>query len=251
MPISEIEQIFIAGDFRMAINALNGHLESLKREAAVYDSLIVFIEKLIRYIKETKSLEQVFSQIETNDSIIDSNHENALQIQLSERTILMSGERLNNVRIVRLPEMTVAAYRSESTTPEKDSHDVMSRFVLENQLQTRNGFRHFGFNNPCPSDGNPVYGYEIWVTVSDEFAIPSPLVKKQIPGGLYASIPTQLNEIGERWQQLTSWVKTNDMYDVDESLQWLEECVDFETFITAMGNDSVQQLDLLVPIKLK
>ena len=248
MPIAEIERIFIANDFGVAIDALNGHLENLKRDAAVYDALAVFINGLIRHIKRYQSLEQVFSYLDMCGSKADLNHENASQIQLSERTILMSEERLDNVRIVRLPAITVAAYRAESATPEEDCGRVHNKFVLENNLQKWSGFRHFGFNNPSPSEGNPIYGYELWVTIPDDFNVPAPLEKKKFNGGLYASISTQMNEIGERWKMLYNWCKNSDKYDVDFSFQWLEECsMDFETFIS--GKE--QQLDLLEPIKLR
>jgi predicted transcriptional regulator YdeE len=161
----------------------------------------------------------------------------------------MSANVLSDVRIVRLPAMTVAAYRAMSETPEKDCSEVMNKFVLNNSLQRKGCFRHFGFNNPSPSENNPVYGYEMWVAIPENFEIPEPLVKKQFDGGLYASIPTKMGEIGENWQKLYNWVKNNDKYEVDFSFQWLEESTDFETFISS--DESAQQLDLLEPIKLK
>lgn len=250
MPIADIEQVFIASDYSMAIDTLTIHCESLKQNAAVYSTLIAVIEKLIRHIREAQNLDQLFSFLETNDATIDSSLF-VSQYQLSERAIIMSNERLNNVRIVRVPKMTVASYCPMSEKPELDCHEVMTKFVKENGLHLKNGFRHFGFNNPCPSENTPIYGYEIWAAVPDDFEVPAPLAKKQFTGGLYASVSTQLNEIGERWQQLARWVESNDTYTVDETLQWLEECVDFDTFTANMGNDSVQQLDLLTPIKPK
>jgi hypothetical protein len=247
MSIADIERIFIANDFNTAIAALNGHLENLRRDAAVYDSLIIFIDKLVRHMKGYQSLEQVFSWLEIHNSPV-SEYDKASQIQLSERTVPMSEERLNNVRIVMLPAMTVASYRAESASPEEDCGKIHNKFVLDNNLHKRSGFRHFGFNNPSPKDGNPVYGYECWVTVPDDFDVPEPLVKKHFNGGLYASISTYMNEIGERWQMLYDWCKNSDKYDVDFSFQWLEECsMDFETFVS--GKE--QQLDLLEPIKLR
>jgi predicted transcriptional regulator YdeE len=163
----------------------------------------------------------------------------------------MSIEQLSNVRIVRLPAMTVASYCAESKNPEKDCHDLIGKFVLKHQLHKKIGFRHFGFNNPSPTEDNPVYGYEIWVTVPDDFDIPKPLSRKRIESTLYASIPTQLNEIGERWQNLAKWVENSDKYIMDSNFQWLEECIDFETFYSTFGNDDIQQLDLLEPIKVK
>ena len=160
-------------------------------------------------------------------------------------------KKLSNVRIVRLPAMTMAAYRAESATPEHDCAKVHDKFVLENNLHKRSGFRHFGFNNPSPGEGSPIYGYEMWVTIPDDFEVPAPLEKKQFGGGLYASVPTNMNEIGERWGQLYHWCENSNKYDVDFSHQWLEECMDFKAFISDEVDDSAKQLDLLHPIKEK
>lgn len=252
MPIATIEQVFMEENFSVAIDALTNHLENLKQEAAAYNSLIEVTEKLIRKIKGSQNLTQVFSYLETQNNVAKTDQKYAPQIQLSERGIIMSTEQLSNVRIVKLPAMTVASFRAESATPENDCSKVFNKFVLDNNLHKRNGYRFFGFNNPSPSEGNSIYGYEMWVTIPDDFKVPKPLVKKQFNGGLYASVSTQMNEIGERWKLLYDWCKNNEKYDVDFSFQWLEECsMDFETFISKKINDSDKQLDLLDPIKIK
>ena len=252
MPITDIERIFVSNDLDDAINILTSHLESLKQETVSYNSLAVLTERLVSYLQSQNSLEQVFAYLETTVESTFLEHENALQIMLSERNNPMSANQLNNVRIVRLPAILVASYRAESATPEDDCSKVFNKFVLENNLHKRDGYRFFGFNNPSPSEGNPVYGYEMWVTIPDDFAVPEPLEKKQFSGGLYASISTHMNEIGERWQLLYNWCKDNDKYDIDFSFQWLEECcMDFEVFISDNVSDSEKQLDLLVPIRVK
>ena len=129
---------------------------------------------------------------------------------------------------------------------------MFNPFVLENNLHKRNGYRNFGFNNPSPSEGTPVYGYEMWVTIPEDFDVPAPLTKKQFGGGLYASISTTMSEIGERWKLLYEWCKNSDKYDVDFSFQWLEECsMDFETFISEYVADGEKQLDLHELIRVK
>jgi DNA-binding transcriptional MerR regulator len=252
MPIADIEKVFLSTDFDVFFDTLKTHLENLKKNAAVYNSLIVSIEDLMQYLRKCHSLEPVFSYLETKNAVAESEHKNALKFQLSERGNIMSTETLKNVRIVRLPAMAIASYRAESETPENDCSKVFNKFVLENNLHKRDGFRNFGFNNPSPSDGSPIYGYEMWVTVPDDLNVPKPFVKKQFSGGLYASISTQMNEIGERWKLLYDWCKNNEQYDVDFSLQCLEECsMDFETFISEQVKDNDKQLDLLEPIKRK
>lgn len=249
MPISDIERVFVSDDYDVAIDALINHLQNLKGEVFVLDKLTLLIEKLIKHMRAEKSMTRILAYIENNSNSTFSEVEDALQILLSERDINMLANQLNDVRIIRIPGMTVASYRAESETPEKDCADVMNKFILKNSLNKKSGFRHFGFNNPCPTENSPVYGYEIWVAIPEDFEVPDPLVKKQYDGGLYASITTKMGEIGERWQQLHSWVTNSDKYGADFSFQWLEECIDFETFI--IGDESIQQLDLLEPINLK
>jgi len=256
MPIADIERIFIADDYGVAIDTLSNYLANLKHNTAVYHSLAAIVENLLKNIKKSRNIEEMFLHLETQKEIMDSKHELAPQIRLSEREIaveqLKTTEQLRNVRIVELPPMTVAAYCVESETPEVDCAKVFDQFVLENNLQNRSGYRSFGFHNPDPSEGSPVYGYELWVTISEDFNVPKPFVKKQFGGGLYASISAQLNEIGERWEALYEWSTQNPRYEGDFSLQWFEEQVmDYETFMSEQVPDSEKQLDLLLPIKLK
>lgn len=252
MPITEIEKIFISNSMNVAVMTLTNHLENLKQEIMVNNSLAWLTEKLIQNIKSQKNLDQVFMYLEQSIDNPFPEYKEALQILLSERNNAMSANQLDNVRIVKIPAMVVASYRAESTTPEDDCSRVFNKFVLEHNLHKRDGYRFFGFNSPNPSEGNPVYGYEMWVTIPEDFEVPKPLEKKQFKGGLYASISTNMNEIGERWQSLYRWGMNSDKYDVDFSHQWLEECcMDFETFISSDVSDGEKQLDLLEPIKEK
>jgi len=252
VPIADIERIFIADDFRIAIDALNSHLASLKQDALLYGALIALVEKLIAFVESSGSPEQIFSFLEAQGTIADLHHKTAPQIQPSERIILMSKEKLNNVRIVNLPAMTVAAYCAVSTTPEDDCSKVFDKFVLENNLHKRDGYRSFGFNNPDPTADDPVYGYEMWITIPEDLNVPAPLAKKQFSGGLFASISAQMNEISERWDALFHWSTQSEKYDGDFSVQWLEELtMDYETFISPQVPAGDKQLDILLPIKLK
>jgi len=270
MPIADIERIFVADSYSAAIDALTCYLASLKHNTAVYSSLAAVVENLLRNIKKSRDIEEMFLHLETQSEIIDSNHELAPrthrrasssacdqpQIQLSERITaveqIKNMEQLKNVRIVRLPGMTVASYCAESESPEKDCAKVFDKFVMENNLHKRSGYRSFGFNNPDPSEDSPVYGYELWVTIPEDFDLPEPFIKKQFSGGMYASISAQMNEIGERWESLYHWSTQSERYEGDCSLQWLEEQVmDNETFMSEQVPDSEKQLDLLLPIKPK
>jgi len=256
MPIADIERIFIADSYDVAIDTFTNYLAHLKHHTAVYHSLAAIIENLLGNIKKSQSIEAMFLHLETESAVIDFTHALPPQTKISERIIVMeqfkSTEPMKNVRIVEIPPMTVASYRAESETPETDCAKVFNKFVLENNLHKRSSYRCFGFNNPNPSEGSPVYGYELWITIPEDFDIPEPLIKKQFGGGLYASVSTQMNEIGERWKALHNWSTQNEKYEGDSSVQWLEETVmSYALFISEQTPDSEKQLDLLLPIKLK
>ena len=248
MPISEIERIFVANDVKIALDALATHLGSLKQDAITCGSLSYCVEKLIDSIKGAKKLEQIFPHMERINVITDSEQEDIPQIQLSERINLMKKESLDNVRLVKLPAMTVATYCVESASPEEDCAKIIDPFVRENKLDKRSGYRYFGFNNPDPKEGNSTYGYEIWVTIPEDFDVPTPFGKKQFEGGLYASISAKISEMESRWGLLFGWVKDNEKYEYDCSTQWLEELtMDLELFDAGVD----RQLDLLMPIRYK
>ena len=240
LPIAEIEQIFLSEDAATAVQALTAHAQHLRQESADLLDLAQLVEELRQQLTETPDLLQAFLPV------VAKSNKPRLKSFLSERIFAMP-KKLDNVRIVRLPAMTVAAYRAESATPENDCAAVHDKFVRDNNLHQRSGFRHFGFNNPNPSQGNPVYGYELWVTISDDFDVPAPLEKKQFDGGLYAAVATRMNEIGERWTLLYQWCANNEQYQPTDTHQWLEECLDFELF----NAGKLDQLDLLMPIKEK
>jgi DNA-binding transcriptional MerR regulator len=256
MPIADIEQIFIADSYDVAIDTLTGYLASLKHHTAVYNSLAVIVENLLKQIKKSQSMQDLFLHLETQCEAIAAKHESTPQTKLSERMVVVehvkSTGQLKNVRIVELPPMTVATYCVESETPELDCAKVFDKFVQENNLHKRSGYRYFGFNNPEPCEGSPIYGYELWVTIPESFDLPAPFVKKHFDGGMYASISAQMNEIGERWELLYTWSTGSERYEWASSHPWLEEQVmDFETFMSEQVPDSEKQLDLLLPIKIK
>jgi effector-binding domain-containing protein len=113
------------------------------------------------------------------------------------------------VLVVELEPMQVVAALGFGESPERDAWDLILRYAADNELPTWGGDnRFFGFNNPDPTPGSPNYGYEQWITVSDEPTISPPLEVKQFPGGRYARLRQHgLDGIGDAWRQLVSWVE--------------------------------------------
>ena len=259
LPIKSIQEIFESDELSFAMEILEEHLDQTRHEVKELQALSIVLEYIIKSIKKQKNIAEVLTAIDVSNNTAISEFINALQITLSERDNIMpensSYSKIGDVRIVKLPPMVFACYRAESTTPENDCAKIINKFIYDNLLHEKNGFRHFGFNNPDPRENNPIYGYEMWVVVPDNIVVPDPLYKKEFKGGLFAAIPTQMTIIGERWQQLWHWVHNNQKYEVDWNLdldrRYLEECMDFVTFFFSDIREEDKQLDLLAPIKPK
>lgn len=257
VPVQDIECIFKTYELNMAIKVLSSHLENTKHEADTLKALSTVLERLIMMIKSQQDLSTALKSIDTSENLIMTEFKSALQMSLSERKSKMgeknSYSQMGEVRIIRLPKMVLACYRTESETPEDDCGKVTNPIISNYALDEKVGFRHFGFNNPSPTETSPVYGYEVWFVVPEQFEIPPSLWRKEFGGGLFAAIPTKMSMIGERWRQLWQWTQNSDKYaldwDPDKDRFGLEECIDYKSFMSDDIDFNEKQLDLLIPIK--
>lgn len=164
--------------------------------------------------------------------------------------------KLRDVRIVYLPPATVASYQYEGDEPENKVHIVINDFVRSSNLaKIKPDMRQYGFNAPNPVDETNAHGYEMWVTIPDDFPVPAPLQKKKFEGGLYAAHMIELGAF-EEWGMLWQWAENHEKYTLDlkgggEIMHGLlEEQLNFINRIdvpVGKGQEGMQ-LDLLLPI---
>jgi DNA-binding transcriptional MerR regulator len=166
--------------------------------------------------------------------------------------------RLNDVRIVYLPPATVAASHYIGDNPEDNAGEVLNNFIKSTQLyKIKPDMRHYGFNHPNPTETNPVYGYEMWVTIPDDMEVPAPLVKKHFNGGLYAAHMIKFGNFHE-WAWLDEWVRNSDKYEAAPSPEGsevmfgcLEETLNYVNRVQTDAGLEDLQLDLMIPVKEK
>ena len=163
-----------------------------------------------------------------------------------------------NVRIVYLPPSDVAAYQYEGSDPEMHVNQVVDAFVLKSKLtQIKPDVRHYGFNAPNPTDETGAHGYEMWVTIPEDFPVPAPLVRKRFDGGLYAAHMIPFGAF-EEWGLLDHWMHNNEKYayrgdgDTRNMFGFLEEHLNYVNRVHLSDSESDgMQLDLLVPLQEK
>lgn len=164
-------------------------------------------------------------------------------------------EKYPEIKLLKeLPPMRVAYYCYLGEEPEYKAFEVVANWLRQSKLDyEKDKLRIFGYNNPSPtSPGQKEYGYEVCITIPDDFIVTDKIIKeKTLSGGMYAVCGVREGVVGESgcnisyaWQQLSKWLKDS-KYSLGEH-QWMEEHLHFnEEFEFVAG------IDLYMPIKLK
>lgn len=160
-----------------------------------------------------------------------------------------------DVRILSLPRLTVAAAHAICEQPEDAADALLTKFIRQTDLlHVKPDARVFGFNHPNPTEGNPVYGYEFQITIPPDLPVPAPLLRKEMPGGLYAAHAIKMGDFHE-WAALAGWAEQSPDWEIrwasdgteimsgslEEHLNYLQD--------RAAGRLQTGQLDLLLPIQ--
>jgi DNA-binding transcriptional MerR regulator/DNA gyrase inhibitor GyrI len=250
LPIKDIQRIFLSEETSVAVESLLRKLKQVENDIAELAGLKSIIQKFLVIIKgyENNSndalrlLQEKYDKLLQVGTTLDSQEFYEEGIKLN--TEIISNDYGMDVRLIQLKSMRVAYYCAESASPEMDAWSVMLKWVEEKELDKLTTTRFFGFNNPCPTEGSPVYGYEVWVTIPENIEVSGEIRIKQFDGGDYAVICSHLHNITERWHRLYKWVEDSG-YTMAEH-QWLEE-----TISPIKASSEKMQLDLYCPIMSK
>ncbi len=241
--MSEIFDVMSSRNPSRLVEALSKKLALLKKENRKIEGLRALIERFLASRgSETKNFERLLvllrNHVETPvvQGGLEEKEETAM---IDEKKELTDEE----VRIVKLLPAKVAWYRAESETPETDAWKVMLEWIKSKEFEKLPATRYFGFNNPDPTDGTSVYGYEVWVTVPDGTEPDETVGVKEFEGGLYAVIPTFLYDIGRRWSQLVGWVEKSG-HETGKA-----PCLEEHIFIDETRGTEKMQLDLYQPLE--
>lgn len=252
LPIKDIRSILASHDLQTAVSAFTRKLMLLKQEIVEMEQLKEALEALLMLMKEKGfNSSDGLALLEQNPLVLNLTGSDRLskhKIEKERSAVNSYGVKKltdSDVRIIELKPMRVAYFRAESPSPEMDAWNNMMRWAEDKGLTRLSTTRYFGFNNPGPTEGNPIYGYEVWVTAADNAEVPEGMEVKEFQGGLYAVTSTFLYEITERWRALAEWVDTSD-YRMG-SHQWLEENI---SPIDTWGTGKTQ-IDLYCPIEDK
>jgi DNA-binding transcriptional MerR regulator len=275
VPVKQIISILNNSDavqiveiFRQNINQLDNEITAL---STVKSILTRFVEEINEKADVNLKLlgdEVLFSVVNSlsfSDNQIKETKENVSMEELNKASENLNRLEDKDVRIVYLPPMTIAAAYASGEGCEGKALDMISKFTNESGLlKIKPDARSFGFDcsEGAAGIGENSHVYEVWVSVPDDMEIPSPLVKREFSGGLYAAHVLRAWDFSD-WRWLKEWVNASDKYDNDwGSPRWVspetvfgqgfEETLNFYNYIQKHNSEmSHLQLDLLFPIKEK
>lgn len=247
--------------FQTKINELSYEITALSTIKSILDEFVIRLSKDFG-VKIDSCLLADESVLKIIDSLTATKIDFKEEITMKDLNNANKNlSKLTDVRIVYLPPATVAASHAYCHEPEFHANQVMDKFVRESKLALlKPDLRHYGFNNPDPSpntpEGMPDHGYEMWVTIPEDMAVPEPLTKKHFEGGLYAVHMIKMGNFHE-WEWLIDWALNNDTYEpnwggADGTSGLLEEHLNYINHVNLPDSEPEDmQLDLLLPIKLR
>lgn len=149
-----------------------------------------------------------------------------------------------SVRMITLEPFLAVSFHGFGASPEIEAWKKANAWLVESRLlEDGNPHRFFGFNNPSPSSRTQLYGYDVWVTVNDDFQPVGEVSMVACSGGLYAVTRcTGVENISAAWQDLMQWREKNN-YQYDRDRQWLEEQLN----LNAPSDELI--FDLYMPVK--
>ncbi len=263
LSLSQIKRILQKPDavtavevFRRNIGELDGEIATLAAIRAVLSHLrdALLAEANVRLpslILEDKALMAAIDGLAPATNLKEEHMMEEL------KTATQGPRTLQDVRSVTLPPTAVAAAHVIGDEPENAAQAQIDSFVRDSDLLARKpDLRHYGFNHPNPVDETGYHGYEMWVTVPDDCAVPAPLTKKHFAGGLYAAHMIAMGNFHE-WAWMIDWANASekycfagDMADQEHMCGLMEEHINYVGHMQA-GNSMPEdlQLDLLMPIR--
>lgn len=266
IPLKEIAIVLENEDAGKVVDVFTKQLKQIQDEITALSTMRVILERFAQVLQMETNVDFHLVALTDAQLLAAINALSVTKINFKEERSMKDLQKasqnlgaLKDVRIIHLPPLTVASSHAITEGPELAAAEKLSDFIKSaNLYEKKADARVFGFNHPNPTEEDPIYGYEFWVTIPDDLPVPSPLVKKRFPGGMYAVHTIEFPNFGE-WDVLLNWVNSNDRYEanmsggpdimhglMEEHIGYLYHQVTDEGGWDAYA---YKQLDLYLPIK--
>jgi Predicted transcriptional regulators len=243
IPLKDIKTILDAKSSKTLEDAIKKQLLSIDQDTTELMLRKIMINNLLNSLSELNKLQGGSSLIELENLIHNVlNNKNEKEDDFMIKNEIFS----NNVRIITLPSMRTVYNIALGTSPEDEAMAPVIEWLESSNLMGT--ARLFGGNvKPYPSKTSPQYGYGMCASIPEGIKIPENLKEMQLPGGLYAVMPSG-DDIYGSWQLLMKYLSQNNEYTTDKTRLCLEEHIRNDN---PGGQGSQFLLNLLEPVKKK
>jgi len=280
VPVKQIREIFSNSDAANIIEIFERNLSELDEQITALATVKSILSRLVHELQEKANMHlqldhlgnhSVFAVVDSisfpkntmdGRSQSESLANAAEQEEQTMHDLNKANESLNklndnDVRIIYLPPMTVAASYFSGTAewgvgPEATMK--IEQFVQEtNLLKIKPDARGMGFNcarqDLKPQLDETPTAYEAWVSIPNDMDVAAPLIKKTFAGGMYAAHVLRDWNFQKDWNLLYEWAKASDKYDEDEGRPYFEEALNYYHLMNNGAKMEDTQIDLLLPIR--
>lgn len=119
-------------------------------------------------------------------------------------------EKYPDIKLIKdVPGFYAAACQAVSLSPELDAFVGLKAWFDEQQIaEITPGYRVYGYDVPNTRKTDGSYGYEVVVSVPEDFPVKGEgIIRKYFAGGLYAIMETTVGEIVGAWQRFGKWLE--------------------------------------------
>lgn len=242
-----------------ALQIFEANIQKIDQDIEAYTMIRLAFERLMTAF-QASILEMPFLTDDFLQEVIDQLPQPAttLKEEITMTKLDNAEKTLEQIepRIVYLPPSDVAAAHYIGADPEQNASQLLWTFINEHKLwEQKPDLRLYGFNHPNPTEENPVYGYEYWVTIPADLEVPAPLTKKHFAGGQYAAHGIAFGNFQE-WGVFDQWLRNSEEYEYrgngspENMFDSMEEHLDAYTHLKT-NDPNFPYLDLLMPVRKK
>lgn len=220
IPIKQICIILNNPNASEVVDVFKKNIQELDSEITALSTIKIILDKFVIEIEEIANLNLDLDFISA-DSVLEMTRSLSLVQKNVKESITMSHllkaadvlNKLENVRVVYLPPMTVASFYFSGENSEEKAWQAMTDFVKQNNLiDAKPDLRVFKIAHQNATGNN--FGDEVWVSIPDTLAVPSAFHKKRFLGGQYAAHVLDNNGF-EVALGLQDWINESEKYQYD------------------------------------
>jgi len=217
IPVKQIRTILSNPDAATAVSIFKKSIQELNSEITALSTIKKILDRFISELEVKTNIQLNLNYLTSNSvlelsaplSLVQKNTKENITINdLNQAAEVLA--KLDNVRVVFVPPMTVASYRHIGERPKENAAKIVDEFVRSSGIyQIKPDIRQLGFNHQT---GDEYDGFEMCVSVPDDMEISAPFVKKRLHGGMYV---TALDINWYDYKRVYAWITDSEQYQYD------------------------------------